>query len=102
LRCFSFACWTDIHAAEVKPKVVIAHTAMDFRMALLWVTQDQDEIVRKIALSPLQRSAESMGDFTKHLIRESSLDDSGDQQCCYRQGFPLDARRSLRCEPASN
>jgi hypothetical protein len=75
---------------------------MDFRIALLWVAQDQDEIVRKIALSPLQRSAESMADFTKHLIHKSNLDDSTDQQCCYRQGFPLDARRSLRCQPASD
>lgn len=39
--CFFLASWTDVHAAAAKPKVVIAHAAMNFRVAPLWVAQDQ-------------------------------------------------------------
>jgi ABC-type nitrate/sulfonate/bicarbonate transport system substrate-binding protein len=38
---FPLICWTDARAAVVKPKVVIAHAAMNFRVAPLWVAQDQ-------------------------------------------------------------
>jgi ABC-type nitrate/sulfonate/bicarbonate transport system substrate-binding protein len=31
----------DAHAAAVKPKLVIAHAAMNFRVAPLWIAQDQ-------------------------------------------------------------
>ena len=36
-----FISWTDVRAAAAKPKVVIAHAAMNFRVAPLWVAQDQ-------------------------------------------------------------
>jgi len=39
--CFSLISWTDVHAAAAKPKVVIAHAVMNFRVAPLWVAQDQ-------------------------------------------------------------
>jgi ABC-type nitrate/sulfonate/bicarbonate transport system substrate-binding protein len=39
--CFSLISWTDVCAAAAKPKVVIAHAAMNFRVAPLWVAQDQ-------------------------------------------------------------
>ena len=39
--CFSLISWTDVRAAASKPKVVIAHAAMNFRVAPLWVAQDQ-------------------------------------------------------------
>jgi len=39
--CFSLISWTEVHAAAAKPKVVIAHAAMNFRVAPLWVAQDQ-------------------------------------------------------------
>jgi ABC-type nitrate/sulfonate/bicarbonate transport system substrate-binding protein len=39
--CFSLLSWTDGRAAVAKPKVVIAHAAMNFRVAPLWVAQDQ-------------------------------------------------------------
>ncbi len=39
--CFSLLSWTDGRAAAAKPKVVIAHAAMNFRVAPLWVAQDQ-------------------------------------------------------------
>jgi ABC-type nitrate/sulfonate/bicarbonate transport system substrate-binding protein len=32
---------TDVGAAVAKPRVVIAHAAMNFRVAPLWVAQDQ-------------------------------------------------------------
>ena len=32
---------TDVRAAVAKPRVVIAHAAMNFRVAPLWVAQDQ-------------------------------------------------------------
>ena len=38
---FSLICWTDVRAAAAKPKVVIAHAAMNFRVTPLWVAQDQ-------------------------------------------------------------
>jgi ABC-type nitrate/sulfonate/bicarbonate transport system substrate-binding protein len=38
---FSLIGWTDACAAATKPKVVIAHAAMNFRVAPLWVAQDQ-------------------------------------------------------------
>ena len=38
---FSLIGWTDVRAAAAKPKVVIAHAAMNFRVAPLWVAQDQ-------------------------------------------------------------
>lgn len=38
--CFSLVSRTDVRAAA-KPKVVIAHAAMNFRVAPLWVAQDQ-------------------------------------------------------------
>jgi NitT/TauT family transport system substrate-binding protein len=39
--CFSLLSWADARAAAAKPKVVIAHAAMNFRVAPLWVAQDQ-------------------------------------------------------------
>ena len=39
--CFSLISWTDVRAAAAKPKVVIAHAAMNFRVAPLWIAQDQ-------------------------------------------------------------
>jgi ABC-type nitrate/sulfonate/bicarbonate transport system substrate-binding protein len=39
--CFSLISWADARAAAAKPKVVIAHAAMNFRVAPLWVAQDQ-------------------------------------------------------------
>ena len=39
--CFSLTGWTDLRAAAARPKVVIAHAAMNFRVAPLWVAQDQ-------------------------------------------------------------
>ena len=39
--CFSLISWADVRAAAAKPKVVIAHAAMNFRVAPLWVAQDQ-------------------------------------------------------------
>jgi len=39
--CFSLISWTGVRAAAAKPKVVIAHAAMNFRVAPLWVAQDQ-------------------------------------------------------------
>jgi ABC-type nitrate/sulfonate/bicarbonate transport system substrate-binding protein len=39
--CFSLIVLTEVHAAAAKPKVVIAHAAMNFRVAPLWVAQDQ-------------------------------------------------------------
>ncbi|HEX9455772.1 MAG TPA: hypothetical protein VGA27_15490 [Candidatus Binatia bacterium] len=39
--CFSLIGWVDLRAAVAKPKVVIAHAAMNFRVAPLWVAQDQ-------------------------------------------------------------
>jgi len=39
--CFSLISWTDARAAAAKPKVVIAHAAMNFRVTPLWVAQDQ-------------------------------------------------------------
>jgi len=39
--CFSLLSWADIRAAAAKPKVIIAHAAMNFRVAPLWVAQDQ-------------------------------------------------------------
>ena len=39
--CLSLISWTDVRAAAAKPKVVIAHAAMNFRVAPLWVAQDQ-------------------------------------------------------------
>ena len=38
--CFSLTGWTDLRAAAARPKVVIAHAAMNFRVAPLWVAQD--------------------------------------------------------------
>lgn len=38
---FSLIGWTDARAAVARPKVVIAHAAMNFRVAPLWVAQDQ-------------------------------------------------------------
>jgi NitT/TauT family transport system substrate-binding protein len=38
---FSLISWTDVRAAATKAKVVIAHAAMNFRVAPLWVAQDQ-------------------------------------------------------------
>jgi len=37
----SLLSWADAHAAAAKPKVVIAHAAMNFRVAPLWVAEDQ-------------------------------------------------------------
>ncbi|MSP36972.1 MAG: ABC transporter substrate-binding protein [Deltaproteobacteria bacterium] len=39
--CVSLVNWTDALAAAARPKVVIAHAAMNFRVAPLWVAQDQ-------------------------------------------------------------
>jgi NitT/TauT family transport system substrate-binding protein len=39
--CVSLISWTDVRAASAKAKVVIAHAAMNFRVAPLWVAQDQ-------------------------------------------------------------
>src|SRR5215204_1113364 len=39
--CFSLVSWAEVRAAAAKPKVVIAHAAMNFRVAPLWVAQDQ-------------------------------------------------------------
>ena len=39
--CFPLISWTDVRAASAKAKVVIAHAAMNFRVAPLWVAQDQ-------------------------------------------------------------
>ena len=39
--CFSLIGWTDVCAATAKAKVVIAHAAMNFRVAPLWVAQDR-------------------------------------------------------------
>jgi len=39
--CFSLVGSADVRAASAKPKVVIAHAAMNFRVAPLWVAQDQ-------------------------------------------------------------
>jgi ABC-type nitrate/sulfonate/bicarbonate transport system substrate-binding protein len=39
--CFSLISGTEIYAGAAKPKVVIAHAAMNFRVAPLWVAQDQ-------------------------------------------------------------
>jgi ABC-type nitrate/sulfonate/bicarbonate transport system substrate-binding protein len=39
--CISLISWADARAAAAKPKVVIAHAAMNFRVAPLWVAQDQ-------------------------------------------------------------
>ena len=36
----------DTHAATAKPKVVIAHAAMNFRVAPLWVAQDQGFFIK--------------------------------------------------------
>jgi hypothetical protein len=41
---FIFIARTDVRAAVVKPRVVIAHAAMNFRVAPLWVAQDQQEL----------------------------------------------------------
>ena len=38
---FTFIGRTDVRAAMAKPRVVIAHAAMNFRDAPLWVAQDQ-------------------------------------------------------------
>jgi ABC-type nitrate/sulfonate/bicarbonate transport system substrate-binding protein len=38
---FSFINCTELRAAAARPKVVIAHAAMNFRVAPLWVAQDQ-------------------------------------------------------------
>src|SRR4030095_2897393 len=38
---FSLMSWTDVRASAAKAKVVIAHAAMNFRVAPLWVAQDQ-------------------------------------------------------------
>jgi ABC-type nitrate/sulfonate/bicarbonate transport system substrate-binding protein len=38
---FSLFSWADLRGAAAKPKVVIAHAAMNFRVAPLWVAQDQ-------------------------------------------------------------
>jgi ABC-type nitrate/sulfonate/bicarbonate transport system substrate-binding protein len=39
--CFALIGRTDLRAAAAKPRVVIAHAAMNFRVAPLWVAQDQ-------------------------------------------------------------
>jgi ABC-type nitrate/sulfonate/bicarbonate transport system substrate-binding protein len=39
--CLSLLGWREVHAAAAKPKVVIAHAAMNFRVAPLWIAQDQ-------------------------------------------------------------
>ena len=39
--CISLVSWADARAAAAKPKVVIAHAAMNFRVKPLWVAQDQ-------------------------------------------------------------
>ena len=39
--CISLITWADARAAAAKPKVVIAHAAMNFRVTPLWVAQDQ-------------------------------------------------------------
>lgn len=38
---FAFIGCSQLHAAVAKPRVVIAHAAMNFRVAPLWVAQDQ-------------------------------------------------------------
>ena len=38
---FSLIGWMDVRAAAARPKVVIAHAAMNFRVAPLWIAQDQ-------------------------------------------------------------
>ena len=38
---FAFIGCSQLHAAAAKPRVVIAHAAMNFRVAPLWVAQDQ-------------------------------------------------------------
>ncbi len=38
---FSLIICTDLRAAAARPKVVIAHAAMNFRVTPLWVAQDQ-------------------------------------------------------------
>src|SRR5262245_38750532 len=38
---FIIICRIDVRAPAAKPKVVIAHAAMNFRVAPLWVAQDQ-------------------------------------------------------------
>jgi ABC-type nitrate/sulfonate/bicarbonate transport system substrate-binding protein len=44
--CITFISWTGARAAAAKPKVVIAHAAMNFRVAPLWVAQDQGFFAR--------------------------------------------------------
>lgn len=85
--CISLIGWADVRAAAAKPKVVIAHAAMNFRVAPLWVAQDQG-FFAKYGIDPevLYKTAVLKSVMRRLRITEIGLAEDGYQDLLTRGG----------------
>ena len=86
--CISLIGWADARAAATKPKVVIAHAAMNFRVAPLWVAQDQG-FFAKYGIDPevLYKTAVLKSVMRRLRITEIGFAEDGYQDLLTRGGL---------------